>query len=106
MAWWRGCGRGRPTACPTAWASSRSEEHTSELQSRRDVVCRLPLEKKKLLRYMRPLVAASYPLLPCPRMMKVKLRHFCAEDADSDLMRGAALASSLSTGRRLRNVVR
>src|SRR5690349_23402251 len=28
--------------------SSRSEEHTSELQSRRDLVCRLLLEKKKL----------------------------------------------------------
>src|SRR5438874_7207507 len=27
---------------------SRSEEHTSELQSRRDLVCRLLLEKKKL----------------------------------------------------------
>src|SRR5690349_22961463 len=27
----------------------RSEEHTSELQSRRDLVCRLLLEKKKLL---------------------------------------------------------
>src|SRR5690349_24143032 len=26
---------------------TRSEEHTSELQSRRDLVCRLPLEKKK-----------------------------------------------------------
>src|SRR5204862_8147199 len=29
-------------------ALSRSEEHTSELQSRRDVVCRLLLEKKKI----------------------------------------------------------
>src|SRR5690349_23813702 len=29
----------------------RSEEHTSELQSRRDLVCRLLLEKKKLLIY-------------------------------------------------------
>src|SRR5690349_23864408 len=30
------------------WLSaSRSEEHTSELQSRRDLVCRLLLEKKK-----------------------------------------------------------
>src|SRR5690349_23981797 len=29
--------------CPTP----RSEEHTSELQSRRDLVCRLLLEKKK-----------------------------------------------------------
>src|SRR5690349_23639071 len=28
-------------------SSSRSEEHTSELQSRRDLVCRLLLEKKK-----------------------------------------------------------
>src|SRR5438874_10686005 len=27
---------------------ARSEEHTSELQSRRDLVCRLLLEKKKL----------------------------------------------------------
>src|SRR5438874_3727905 len=29
-------------------ASGRSEEHTSELQSRRDLVCRLLLEKKNL----------------------------------------------------------
>src|SRR5690349_22412551 len=37
-------------------AGTRSEEHTSELQSRRDLVCRLLLEKKKkkkrkLIRY-------------------------------------------------------
>src|SRR2546421_9024329 len=31
------------------WAISRSEEHTSELQSRSDLVCRLLLEKKKIL---------------------------------------------------------
>src|SRR5438874_4508508 len=30
-----------------SWLGSRSEEHTSELQSRRDLVCRLLLEKKK-----------------------------------------------------------
>src|SRR5690349_23857191 len=29
-------------------AVDRSEEHTSELQSRRDLVCRLLLEKKKI----------------------------------------------------------
>src|SRR5580700_1983100 len=29
------------------YAGERSEEHTSELQSRRDLVCRLLLEKKK-----------------------------------------------------------
>ena len=28
--------------------ASRSEEHTSELQSRRNLVCRLLLEKKKI----------------------------------------------------------
>src|SRR5437868_12700452 len=31
----------------TTPAGVRSEEHTSELQSRFDIVCRLPLEKKK-----------------------------------------------------------
>src|SRR5438045_7645457 len=30
-----------------SWAMSRSEEHTSELQSLRHLVCRLLLEKKK-----------------------------------------------------------
>src|SRR5438874_10776585 len=33
--------------CGTFARSARSEEHTSELQSRRDLVCRLLLEKKK-----------------------------------------------------------
>src|SRR5436190_6686541 len=32
---------------PTRRAPSRSEEHTSELQSHSDLVCRLLLEKKK-----------------------------------------------------------
>src|SRR5690349_23360177 len=38
-----------PLAAPrrTSRMVSRSEEHTSELQSRRDLVCRLLLEKKK-----------------------------------------------------------
>src|SRR5438874_7159956 len=39
--------RGRPRA-------HRSEEHTSELQSRRDLVCRLLLEKKKKIFRTRP----------------------------------------------------
>src|SRR5438094_4449382 len=30
-----------------SWSASRSEEHTSELQSPYDLVCRLLLEKKK-----------------------------------------------------------
>src|SRR5438034_10163975 len=32
---------------PSRWAYPRSEEHTSELQSHSDLVCRLLLEKKK-----------------------------------------------------------
>src|SRR5690349_23080092 len=35
-------------------AKLRSEEHTSELQSRRDLVCRLLLEKKKKKYYIGP----------------------------------------------------
>src|SRR5690606_41310300 len=36
----------RASACST-YAVARSEEHTSELQSRENLVCRLLLEKKK-----------------------------------------------------------
>src|SRR6266496_4290513 len=36
-----------PTSAAGSGMPSRSEEHTSELQSRRDLVCRLLLEKKK-----------------------------------------------------------
>src|SRR5690349_23903410 len=46
----RSPGRGRPRRRgppSTAARPPRSEEHTSELQSRRDLVCRLLLEKKK-----------------------------------------------------------
>src|SRR2546421_8909059 len=38
---------GHPYRIPDAAAPVRSEEHTSELQSRSDLVCRLLLEKKK-----------------------------------------------------------
>src|SRR6266403_1500171 len=45
----RGRSWSRPFAATSATrcGSARSEEHTSELQSRRDLVCRLLLEKKK-----------------------------------------------------------
>src|SRR5690554_7063124 len=50
----------------------RSEEHTSELQSRPHLVCRLLLEKKKRLKYCISLVAvggkrtsARVNLVPC-----------------------------------------
>src|SRR5690606_25219430 len=35
------------SACPSSLEQARSEEHTSELQSRENLVCRLLLEKKK-----------------------------------------------------------
>src|SRR5690606_41666304 len=42
----RGDAGGRPAAA-AAGVGHRSEEHTSELQSRENLVCRLLLEKKK-----------------------------------------------------------
>src|SRR5438874_3021935 len=55
---------------------TRSEEHTSELQSRRDLVCRLLLEKKKQLfsppsQYLRPM--ANW-LRPC--WLSSQLSHY------------------------------
>src|SRR5437870_10078566 len=44
-AWYSSAACPIPPGCPRA----RSEEHTSELQSRGHLVCRLLLEKKKLL---------------------------------------------------------
>src|SRR2546428_3414005 len=53
-----------PTGSDHSWESNldycidrlicriRSEEHTSELQSRSDLVCRLLLEKKKIHKYL------------------------------------------------------
>src|SRR3712207_8644856 len=44
-------------SAPTVTAQERSEEHTSELQSRQYLVCRLLLEKKKKqLKYTRSTV--------------------------------------------------
>src|SRR5690349_22591322 len=53
--------RGYP--CPSradayAAGNRRSEEHTSELQSRRDLVCRLLLEKKK--KYIILIASSNY----------------------------------------------
>src|SRR5436309_8772435 len=47
------------TASPCA-SANRSEEHTSELQSRENLVCRLLLEKKKKNR------THNYPYVPRP----------------------------------------
>src|SRR5690606_40865377 len=55
-SWARNRSRGTGTgAAPTRLCrrTSRSEEHTSELQSRENLVCRLLLEKKKIKTYQR-----------------------------------------------------
>src|SRR6266513_4694611 len=54
--------RGTPPTCP--WP--RSEEHTSELQSRFDLVCRLLLEKKK-----------KNEFLVCCQEKKIKKIYIC-----------------------------
>src|SRR5688572_32288247 len=43
-------GKLRMSACPALHAACRSEEHTSELQSQSNLVCRLLLEKKKKIK--------------------------------------------------------
>src|SRR2546428_7688901 len=45
---------GFSNTCGRPFSVARSEEHTSELQSRSDLVCRLLLEKKKLPSCARP----------------------------------------------------
>src|SRR2546428_1759491 len=54
--------RSSSTRCGWAgngWRRERSEEHTSELQSRSDLVCRLLLEKKKNARRTCTLLSRS-----------------------------------------------
>src|SRR6202012_6257902 len=48
------CSSPRERAAAPAPAVPRSEEHTSELQSHSDLVCRLLLEKKKNIEVSRP----------------------------------------------------
>src|SRR5688572_33487748 len=43
-----GCAGGRASSCSCSARTTRSEEHTSELQSQSNLVCRLLLEKKKI----------------------------------------------------------
>src|SRR5258705_2781783 len=50
--------------CPDKLGQYRSEEHTSELQSLRHLVCRLLLEQKKLLLYAQNHTIQCYLLRP------------------------------------------
>src|SRR5256886_6829633 len=58
-------GRAAPSARRHASCRSRSEEHTSELQSQSNLVCRLLLEKKKRLICACALPPPSH-IRPCP----------------------------------------
>src|SRR5438132_6670549 len=58
---------------------SRSEEHTSELQSHSDLVCRLLLEKKK--RYIQQQIRAAHDY----ELMLAEPIPTCRRDLDSDV---------------------
>src|SRR5438445_4112328 len=61
----------------------RSEEHTSELQSRQYIVCRLLLEKKKLFQMMGERIRDDYGILATEA--KERLPIFCPALADSSI---------------------
>src|SRR2546429_3892896 len=62
----RGAAR-RPSAPWQARCCGRSEEHTSELQSRLHLVCRLLLEKKKKIKYGNHADPDNNEISPCER---------------------------------------
>src|SRR5438874_9083772 len=64
----------------TTHAIARSEEHTSELQSRRDLVCRLLLEKKKKKKANRRahLYLSSHFRIPNPLLPRCQHPHALA----------------------------
>src|SRR2546430_9818444 len=55
----------------------RSEEHTSELQSQSNLVCRLLLEKKKKIQLYRPVADTSTSPSCCARMAQSIVRLHC-----------------------------
>src|SRR5215204_5102078 len=58
--------------------SCRSEEHTSELQSHSDIVCRLLLEKKKERILLRPLYTAMLLATPtCSAILDLNIIFYC-----------------------------
>src|SRR3954466_16434297 len=75
-------GRSSHRQCPTERCGPRSEEHTSELQSHDNLVCRLLLEKKKKTRQLHSHVQTnSIPTMsPCAQHERVYVtpRRCCA----------------------------
>src|SRR2546429_2946264 len=68
----------RTRVSSTASSPGRSEEHTSELQSRLHLVCRLLLEKKRHLRFGVAFVAATlvFVLRPAASVQMLLLRPY------------------------------
>src|SRR3712207_7964618 len=56
--------RRRGRLVPGHQSGHRSEEHTSELQSRQYLVCRLLLEKKKTITHYLSFLVTAYPTRP------------------------------------------
>src|SRR6202041_92111 len=66
--------RAAGSACRLCLANHRSEEHTSELQSHVNLVCRLLLEKKKQSFLVQPGISESTPMIPIlPRARALNL---------------------------------
>src|SRR6266508_2801744 len=63
-------------ACRSAHGRTRSEEHTSELQSRGHLVCRLLLEKKKTVRTVEFHLKKEYAMLGILSRTQVARRLF------------------------------
>src|SRR5688572_32092628 len=63
--------RADDTSAPRCRSSRRSEEHTSELQSQSNLVCRLLLEKKKKSQLAEEAHTSSSTRLACRRSTAV-----------------------------------
>src|SRR5438105_6325949 len=70
-------GRSPPSGRGSGASGPRSEEHTSELQSRVDLVCRLLLEKKKKKKYeLEDVLSMSYQI----ELLQTMFEHLCRSD--------------------------
>src|SRR3989440_362818 len=92
-----GTGKTAAFAIPIIERLCRSEEHTSELQSRSDLVCRLLLEKKNSHRIAKPQTVNAYRLLS-PGTLDEISRELQQSTAPTiaDVLRAAGFARSLS----------
>src|SRR5574340_317058 len=63
------------TSLPWLTLSSRSEEHTSELQSPKDLVCRLLLEKKKIFFFFNDTATTEIYTLSLHDALPISTKH-------------------------------